>query len=120
MPRRFFSQAQRTRLSQFPSEISERDCVIFFTLTPADLELIGQRRRDENHLGFALLLCALRYLGYFPADIQKSPKHIVTYVANQLQVTPEPLADYALREETRLRTLADSHRTPGLWPGQCQ
>ena len=79
MPRRFLSQAERTRLSQFPSEISESDCVVYFTLTPADLELVGQRRKDENHLGFALLLCALWYLGYFPADIQKSPEHIVTY-----------------------------------------
>jgi hypothetical protein len=101
MPRRFLSQAERTRLCQFPSEISASDCVVYFTLTPADLEAVGQRRKDENHLGFALLLCALRYLGYFPAEIQKSPEHIVTYVASQLQVTPESLADYALREETR-------------------
>jgi len=101
MPRRFLSQAERTRLSQFPAEVSDSDSVVYFTLTPADLELVEQRRRDENHLGFALLLCTLRYLGHFPADLRQSPANVVTYVAYQLRVSPESLAEYGDRDETR-------------------
>ena len=59
MPRRFLSKAERIRLSQFPAEVSDNDCVVYFTLTPSDLELVGRRRRDENHLGFALLIWGL-------------------------------------------------------------
>jgi len=88
-------------LSQFPAEVSESDCIVYFTLTPTDLKLVRQKRRDENYLGFALLLCSLRYLGHFPANIHQSPKNVAAYVARQLQVEPESLADYADRDETR-------------------
>ena len=101
MPRRFLSKAERIRLSQFPAEVSDNDCVVYFTLTPSDLELVGRRRRDENLLGFALLICTLRYLGYFPAGIHRLPENVVAYVANQLQASSESLAEYADREETR-------------------
>ena len=106
MPRRFLSQAERIRLSQFPAEVSENDCVVYFTLTPSDLDLVGQRRGDENYLGFALLLCTLRYLGHFPADMHQSPENVVTYVANQLHVAPEALVKYADRDETRWEHLS--------------
>jgi TnpA family transposase len=101
MPRRFLSKGERIRLSRFPADVSDNDCVVYFTLTPSDLELVGRRRRDENHLGFALLICTLRYLGYFPAGIHRSPENVVAYVANQLQASSESLAEYADREETR-------------------
>jgi len=56
MPRRFLSKGERIRLSRFPAEVSDNDCVVYFTLTPSDLELVGRRRRDENHLGFIVNL----------------------------------------------------------------
>ena len=37
MPSRFLSKAERKRLSRFPSEVSDNDCIVYFTLTPADL-----------------------------------------------------------------------------------
>jgi TnpA family transposase len=101
MPRRFLSQVERERLSQFPDEVTEADCIVYFTLTPADLELISSRRGGENRLGMALLLCSLRYLGYFPASINHTPENVVAFVANQLQLSPIVLADYADRDETR-------------------
>ena len=101
MPRRFLSKAERQRLSQFPDEVTETDCIVYFTLTPADQKLIRSRRSEENRLGIALLLCSLRYLGYFPPKIHDSPENVVAFVANQLQVSPEYLAVYADRDETR-------------------
>ncbi len=77
MPRRFLSKAERNRLSRFPTEVSDNDCIVYFTLTPADLHRIQQRRGDENHLGFALLLCSLRYLGVsFKNSIQKDLEEV--------------------------------------------
>lgn len=101
MPRRFLSNAERQRLSQFPDEVTDADCIVYFTLTPADMEIISSRRGEENRLGMALLLCSLRYLGYFPASINHIPKNVVAFVANQLQLPPIVLADYADRDETR-------------------
>ena len=88
MPRRFLSKVERERLSQFPDEVTEADCVVYFTLTPADMEIISSRRGGENRLGMALLLCSLRYLGYFPASINYIPENVVAFVANQLQLSP--------------------------------
>lgn len=101
MPRRFLSQVERERLSQFPDEVTEADCIIYFTLTPADMELISSRRGGEDRLGMALLLCSLRYLGYFPTSINHTPENVVAFVANQLQLSPFVLDDYADRDETR-------------------
>jgi hypothetical protein len=101
MPRRFLSKVERERLSQFPDEVTEADCIVYFTLTPADMEIISSRRGEENRLGIALLLCSLRYLGYFPASINHTPENVVAFVANQLQLSPFVLSDYADRDETR-------------------
>jgi TnpA family transposase len=105
MPRRFLSKVERQRLSQFPDEVTEADCIVHFTLTPADKEFISSRRSEENQLGMALLLCSLRYLGYFPVNIKRTPENVVTFVADQLQLSPADLVDYADREETRWEQL---------------
>ena len=39
-----------------------------FTLSESNLEFVKQQRGDHNRLGFALQLCALRYLGFCPDD----------------------------------------------------
>ena len=107
MPRRFLSQAERAQLSRFPPDISDNDCIVYFRLTPADIEAIQRRREAHNHLGFAMQLCALRYLGYFPADIREPPQNILDYVADQLGLPAEAITDYALRVETRREHLSE-------------
>jgi TnpA family transposase len=101
MPRRFLSKVERERLSQFPDEVTEADCTVYFTLTPADKEFVRSRRDDANRLGVALLLCNLRYLGNFPTDVKHTPENVVAFVAEQLELSPIVLADYAGRGETR-------------------
>lgn len=101
MPRRFLSKVERERLSQFPAEVTEADCIVYFTLTPADKAFVESRRGDANRLGVALLLCSLRYLGYFPADVKHTPGNVIAFVADQLALAPIVLADYADRDETR-------------------
>lgn len=46
MPSRFLSKAERARLSRFPAEVADNDCIVYFTLTPADLSCIEQKRGD--------------------------------------------------------------------------
>jgi len=101
MPRRFLSKVERQRLTEFPDEVTDADCIVYFTLTPADKEFVESRRGDANRLGVALLLCSLRYLGYFPADIKHIPENVVAFVSDQLELSPVILVDYADRDETQ-------------------
>jgi TnpA family transposase len=41
----------------------ERAIVRHYTLSPADLELVTKRRAGANRLGFAVLLCGMRFPG---------------------------------------------------------
>jgi hypothetical protein len=81
MPRRFLSQSERERLSQFPLDIPESDLVVYFTLTPKDKKTAQRQYRQHNQLGFALLLCTLRYLGFFPTELSNMPEQAVVHVA---------------------------------------
>ncbi|WJW67965.1 Tn3 family transposase [Candidatus Chlorohelix allophototropha] len=60
-----------------------------------------QHRGDENKLGWALQLTALRYLGFCPNDLQTVPASIVSYLAGQVGVEPQVLANYGQRDKTR-------------------
>jgi TnpA family transposase len=107
MPRRFLSQAERQRLSRFPDEVLDADCVVYFTLTPADKALIESKRGDANRMGIAVLLCSLRYLGYFPANSQYPPRNVTAFVAAQVEASAKDLAEYADRDQTRREHLSE-------------
>jgi len=77
----------------------------FFWLTPEDMLQVKTCRGAANRLGFALNLLLLRLLNCpFPEHGQIPPR-IVQFVAMQLNVHPEALAEYAVR---RLQT-RDEH-----------
>jgi TnpA family transposase len=101
MPGQFLTPADRERLSHFPASISENDLAVYFTLSSSDRELIGSDREPHTRLGFALMLCALRYLGFFPINITRAPESAVEYLAEQFHVAPEALSAYGGRAETR-------------------
>ena len=108
MPGRVFTESERKRLDAFPSEIAELDLIRYFTMSGSDLEFVRQQRDDHNRLGFALQLCALRYLGFCPDDLVTTPPAAITFVADQLQVTPAALRAYGARPQTRTGHLAQS------------
>ncbi len=104
MPIGFLTDAERGRLNRFPPDIPPGDLLAAFTLSDADLGLIGDRRGDPNRLGFAVQLTALRYLGFAPDDLTTAPPRAVAYLALQLGVPagpPDALARYGEREHTR-------------------
>lgn len=101
MPIGFLTAADRARLNRFPEQIPHEDLSAFFLLSEADHETINRHREAHTRLGFALQLCALRYLGFAPDDLQTAPAVAVEYLAQQLGVAPQALAVYGARRPTR-------------------
>ncbi|MGH2412466.1 MAG: DUF4158 domain-containing protein [Microcystaceae cyanobacterium] len=105
MPVNFLSEAERIRLSQFPSTLPESDLIQYFTLTADDRVQIDRQRQMHNRLGFALQLSSLSYLGFCPDDLQQVPSEIIEYLARQLQTQADELTRYAQRAQTRTEHL---------------
>jgi len=58
--RQLLTDEQWTRLLAPPSD--EREIVRYWTLSREDFDIIFRKRSDHSRLGFALLLCYLRYI----------------------------------------------------------
>ncbi|MGA8761188.1 MAG: Tn3 family transposase [Stellaceae bacterium] len=109
MPRRrALTTAQLDELFALPTE--QNTLVRYWTLGGTDLKAIHRRRRDRNRLGFALQLCALRYPGRLLRSGELIPAEALRFVADQVDATPEALAAYAARFQTRYEQL-DALRT---------
>ena len=61
MRRQQLTEAQITALLDPPTD--QREMVRHYTLSAADLGPIRRCRGDHNRLGYALMLCYLRYPG---------------------------------------------------------
>jgi len=104
VPRRaVLSEEQRAALLALPD--TEAELVRYWTLSRDDLRTIVSRRRPHNRLGFAVQLCALRYPGRLLRPGELIPQRPLAFVADQIDVTPEVLADYAVRGPTRYEQL---------------
>lgn len=101
MPVRFFSTREREHLNCFPDNIEHNDLITFFTLSDFDREVIPIYSNATNQLGFALQLCALRFMGFFPDDLQTVAFPVIKYVASQINIDPKALAEYGSRAHTR-------------------
>jgi TnpA family transposase len=101
MPSTFLTFKERERLTSFPDEVPQWDLITYFTLTEHDCSLIDTYQSDTNRLGTALQLCAVRYLGFCPADLHTASNDVITFLADQLQVEPDALQDYGKRRMTR-------------------
>lgn len=97
MPVQFLSEADHARLNRFPDEIPTEDCFTFFLLSKEDLSEIDKQRSNSSRLGFALQLCALRYMGFVPKALKSVPERVLKYVAAQLQVSAAELDKYGAR-----------------------
>ena len=95
MPVQWLTEAEHERLNRFPTAIQPDDVIAFFTLTDAELRLVKQHHGEANRLGFALQLCALRYLGFIPDDLKSAPDPAVGFLARQLGARAEAITDYS-------------------------
>lgn len=101
MAGKWLSKADRDRLSGWPESILEPDLFTFFTLSESDWSRLATKRRDENRLGFALALCGLRFLGFFPDEAARIPEEALGFLSAQIGVSPESRAAYGKRPRTR-------------------
>jgi len=67
------------------------------------INLITLRRGDHNRLGFAVQLCAARYLGPFPEDLTETPAAALMVLSRPLEV--ESLNCFADYCTSRQRTV---------------
>lgn len=100
MPRRaILSATERESLLAPPDD---PDVLIrHYTLSETDLSVIRQRRGAANRLGFAVLLCYMRYPGVILGAGERPFTPLLDLVARQLQVAPERWAEYGERDQTR-------------------
>jgi hypothetical protein len=106
MPRReLLTEPQRLAFTEPATE--EREMVRHYTLSPEDLALIDRRRGDANRLGFAVLLCYLRFPGRTLRQHEQPPAAMLAFIAEQLCLEPANFGDYAERDQTRREHLAE-------------
>lgn len=105
MPRReLLSEGQREDLLALPAD--EAEFIRRYSLATEDLTRIGRFNKLHNRLGFAVLLCYLRYPGQELGPGAKPDGRLLSLVAGQVGVSPEVWPDYIRRDENRREHLA--------------
>jgi len=110
MPRRgrdLLTPVERIRYTSIPSNISEHQLITYFTLTPHDIEIIKNHRRDYNRLGFAVQLCVLRYSGWALSHVKEIPDVVLEYISGQIGVDKKEFTFYNKREATKNKHLEE-------------
>ena len=115
MPHReLLTESQRLSLQTPASD--ERGRVRHYTLSSEDLALINRRRGDPNRLGFALILCYLRFPGRILQQGEQPPAALCAFVAEQLSLAATQFGDYAKRDQTRREHVLEIENALGLRP----
>lgn len=73
---------------------TQEELLTHFTLSPHELDLIGDSKADHTLLGFAVLLKYFHYEGRFPSHKQEVPSLIIAHLAQQLGIVPEKILAY--------------------------
>jgi TnpA family transposase len=99
------TEAQITAL--FDPLTDQRELVRHYTLSEADIAMIRRCRGDHSRLGYALMLCYLRHPGRPLHANERPPAAFVSFVAEQIDVSPEAFDDYRASEQNRRRHAAE-------------
>ena len=101
----------------FPAPATdERGMVRHYTLSADDLALIDRRRSDPNRLGFAVMLCYLRFPGRILREGEQPPTELCAFIAEQLGLDAAHFGDYAERDQTRREHVLEIEAALGLRP----
>ncbi|MEQ1965148.1 Tn3 family transposase [Xenorhabdus khoisanae] len=84
MPVNFLSEEQRANYGSYPVELTKETLARYFHLDDFDRLNISKKRGEHNRLGFAILLCTVRYLGKFPESVASVPDTVIECLAQQL------------------------------------
>ena len=105
MRRQQLTEAQIAAL--FNPLTDPRELVRHYTLSETDIATIRRCRGDHSRLGYALMLCYLRYPGRPLRVGERPPAALVSFVAEQIDVRPETIDDYLVFEQNRRRHAAE-------------
>lgn len=112
MPRReLLTKPQRLAFTELASD--EREIVRHYTLSAEELAMIDRRRGDPNRLGFAVMLCYVRFPGRTLRQDEQPPLAMLTFIADQLKIEATSFGDYAERDKTRREHLAEIQAVVG-------
>jgi Domain of unknown function (DUF4158) len=103
--RQLFTDEQWASLLSPPRD--EREIIRHCTLSRDDLDLIAAKRSDHGRLGFAVLLCYLRYPGRALEASETPPAELLTFIADQLDIDVAAFDRYLQRDQTRREQLAE-------------
>ena len=76
----------------FSDPLSELEIDVFFTLSPAEIAAVCDRRGELNRLGLALHLCVVKMTGRAELSTKLVPQAVLVHVADQLDLPPPDLA----------------------------
>jgi len=105
MRRQQLTEAQIAALFDPPTD--RRELVRHCTLSEADTAMIRRCRGDHSRLGYALMLCYLRYPGRPLRINERPPATLISFVAEQIDVRPECIDDYLISGQNRRRHAAE-------------
>jgi hypothetical protein len=91
MPVELLTNGQVATYGRFEGSPTRAELERSFFLNDADRELVEQRRRDPNRLGFGVQLGTVRFLGAFLAD-QSASHDLVRGVLNRARPSFAPEA----------------------------
>jgi TnpA family transposase len=114
MRRQQLSEAQIAVLFDPPDD--KRELIRHYTLSDADLAMIGRGRGDHNRLGRALMLCYLRYSGRPLRASERPPEPLLAFVAEQIGIFPESISEYLATDWNRRTHAAEFRDKLGLCP----
>jgi hypothetical protein len=113
MPRRsVLTDPEVQELLAFP--VSPEEIVQYYTLSEEDIVLIQQHRGEPQRLGFAVLLCAMRYPGIVLDAGVEVPESVLKFIASQLRVDADVWSQYARRSPTRREHLLELQKVYGF------
>jgi TnpA family transposase len=104
------------RVSFHAPASDERGMVRHYTLSADDLALVNRRRGDPNRLGFAVMLCYLRFPGRILQQGEQPPEALCAFVAEQLRLDAAHFGDYAERDQTRREHVLEIQAALGFRP----
>src|SRR5215831_771644 len=105
MRRQQLTEAQIAALFDPPTD--RRELVRHCTLSESDTAMIRRWRGDHSRLGYALMLCYLRYPGRPLRINERPPAALISFVADQIDVRPESIDDYLISGQNRRRHAAE-------------
>lgn len=124
MPVNFLSEDQKASYGNYHGELTKETLARYFHLDDFDRMNISEKRGDHNRLGYAVLLCTVRYLGRFPDLATSIPIAVIDFwqsncilrmvVSRLIYITQENSADNTLLKSQKYM-VTQSLLTPELF-----